>query len=68
MDRLYEQSKELEYAIAITKKQLEAQQLETKEASERVQAANQEVEVRQHALVHYGIIIHCRPYTMSTRS
>ena len=68
MDRLYEQSKELEYAIAITKKQLEAQQLETKEASERVQAANQEVEVRQHSPVHHGIIIHCRPYTTSTRS
>ena len=68
MDKQYEQSKELEYAIAITKKQLAAQQLETKEASERVQAANQEGEVRQHAFVHHGIVIHCRPYTTSTRS
>jgi hypothetical protein len=46
VDRLHEQQKSLEDDIAITKKKMEAQQLETFEAQKRVQAANQEVEVR----------------------
>ena len=45
MDRIHEEVKALEDEIIITKKKLEAQQLETREAQERVQAANQEVEV-----------------------
>ena len=45
MDRLQEQRKGLEYQITITKKQIDAQALETKEASTRLMEANAEVEV-----------------------
>ncbi len=47
MDRLHEQQKALEEEIILTKKKHEAQQKETFEAQQRVQAANQEVEVGQ---------------------
>ncbi len=46
IDQLHEDVKELENQLFITNKQLEAQKIGTKEASERrVQAANLEVEV-----------------------
>ncbi len=45
VDRLTEHRLKLEDEITVTKKKLEAQQAETKEASQRVQEANSEVEV-----------------------